>query len=231
MLERRLCLAVHDYRWLLDHGYPRTLSLEIVTRRYMLSRRERLLLYRCVHDGHFSSEVMRKHVPANYVTGGEIAIDGYNALLTIITAISGGQVLLCDDGFVRDLRGSKVKRGEEEVLRRAAREMGMYIRSLSPREVVVVLDAAVSHSAVHAHMIADEIGRLCRGRVVVRPVLARRVDSVLGELASSYVIASSDAVVLSRARLVFDIAGRVVTGFIKGVRLLSILPCLYASVE
>ena len=231
MLERRVCLAVHDYRWLLDHGYPQMLSLEIVTRRYMLRRRERLLLYRCVHDVYFSSEVMRKHVHAGYLTGKGIAIDGYNALLTIITAISGDHVLLCDDGFVRDLRGSKIRHGEEEVLRRAAKDMGMYIKSLSPREVVVVLDAAVSHSAVHARMIADEIGKMCRGEVTVKPVLAHKVDSVLGELASSYVIASSDAVVLSRARWVFDIAGRIVTGFVKGVRLLNILPCLYALSE
>ncbi|WP_338600188.1 DUF434 domain-containing protein [Sulfolobus tengchongensis] len=96
--------AYIDYKYFLNRGYPRKIALDAITARYNLSQAKRLLLYRCVH----SDEEIRiiKH---KIVNEKEIVVDGYNLALTLISAINGEDIFLCDDGFFRDLGLGKYK--------------------------------------------------------------------------------------------------------------------------
>jgi hypothetical protein len=62
-LRREVVEAARDYRFLLDRGYPRKPSLDLVAARYMLDRKEKMLLYRCVHSSKDAGLVRGKLLP------------------------------------------------------------------------------------------------------------------------------------------------------------------------
>ena len=97
-LRNEIREAYIDYKYLLNRNYSRKLALDIVTARYNLSKLERLLLYRCVHS---NSEI--ENINSKISNQKEIIIDGYNIALTLISAMNGEEIYLCDDGFIRDL--------------------------------------------------------------------------------------------------------------------------------
>ncbi|BDB97231.1 DUF434 domain-containing protein [Saccharolobus caldissimus] len=96
--------AFIDYKYFLNRNYSRKIALDAVTTRYNLTKLERLLLYRCVHSDYEIETIRRK---ISYER--EVVIDGYNLALTLLSAINGEEIFLCDDGFFRDLGLGKYK--------------------------------------------------------------------------------------------------------------------------
>lgn len=100
--ERELRVAATHLAWLLDRGYPERSSLELVGNRFSLKRRQRDALGRAA-----CTEAQRRERAARLVPGAlegrPLAIDGFNLLTTVESALGGGLVLLCRDGCARDL--------------------------------------------------------------------------------------------------------------------------------
>ncbi|MCC6033489.1 MAG: DUF434 domain-containing protein [Desulfurococcaceae archaeon] len=197
--------ASRDYRYLLDRGYRQKVVLDLITSRYGLSSVERSLLLRCVHSSRDAGLIKGKIV--GFVAGHHLIVDGYNVLLTIHSVLEGMNVFLCDDGFVRDLRKSYRKGVELRLLAEAAGLLTSELRYLSPGKVTVVLDKNVSYSATHANTLRDLLG------ASTDVILADRADvKVLG---GEGVVASSDYVVITRAKKVYDLAGEIIKKHFK----------------
>ena len=197
-MRRELIEAAKDYRYLLDRGYPHKLALNTVSTRYLLSKRERLLLYRCVHSSSYVRSIMSKTlVPPENV---EVVIDGYNLFSTIFSVISGEELYLCDDGFIRDLLGLHTKVAlavNKDTINKIISLIKWFIDKY---RVYIILDANVSHSGELASRLRD---LLPNADIIV----ARKADVKVLELSIGRWTITSDAVVLERAYKVYDLAG------------------------
>ncbi len=201
VLRKEVLDAMEDYRYLLNRGYKAKGALNLVTARYLLTREERLLLYRCVHSQADADRIRSKIV--NNLTGEKLAVDGYNAIITVAALVEGRTLYLCDDGIVRDLRGARIKDFSSPSLLRAIGLLKDHISAQSPAEVVLVLDKSVSMSAEHAKMMRRETPEW-------KVMLADKTDKQVLALSDEYIISSSDYVILVNARRIYDVAGRTV---------------------
>jgi len=205
LVREEVIEASRDYKYLLSRGYKQKVVLDLVTSRYGLSSVERALLLRCVHSSQDIELVKSKLVES--VTHYPLIIDGYNVLLTIHTVLEGMEVFLCDDGFVRDLRKSYRKGIELKMLEVSTELLKKELQELDPSSVTIILDKNVSYSARHA----DTIRSIMRNLAEV--VLADKAD--LRVIGGNGIIASSDCVVISRARKIYDLAGEIIKKHFK----------------
>ncbi|MCD6488986.1 MAG: DUF434 domain-containing protein [Desulfurococcales archaeon] len=206
-MRKELIDAIHDYRWLLDKKYPHKISLDIVSTRYMLSRKERVLLYRCIHDKATAQGILRKtSIPPSR---SRIIIDGFNIFATIYSVLIGEHVYLCDDGIIRDLLGLHGKIAvttNKEVL---AKILRLILDIISGREyeLTIILDSSVTKSGLAASFIRKflEERDVC-GRVFVE----KKADRAIINYSGDAWICSSDIVILRESRKIYDLAGEVI---------------------
>ncbi|MEM3185020.1 MAG: DUF5616 domain-containing protein, partial [Candidatus Hadarchaeales archaeon] len=157
------------------------------------------LLARCV----FSKEEARKHrekiVGIREVRKRWLAVDGYNVLITVEAILRGEPVIMCEDGIVRDLRGvfGKYRFGEKSA--EAVDEIVKAISKTKPKRVTVLFDAQVSRSGELARFVKERLEESgIRGE-------ARAEKGVDSKVARAEVTASSDRVVIEKARMIWDI--------------------------
>jgi hypothetical protein len=102
-LLARLREAVADFSLLLTKGYADKSALKLVGDHFSLTQRQRLAVMRSsCSDPQLKSRLARR-VPIEALLGQPIAIDGYNLLITIEAALSGGLIFRGRDGCFRDL--------------------------------------------------------------------------------------------------------------------------------
>ncbi len=95
--------AVTDLCWLLSRGYSAKAALVVVGDRHGLRARQRKALQRCASSSQAQQRRERHRIEPCELKGQSLWIDGYNVLLTIEAALSGGVLLLARDGVLRDL--------------------------------------------------------------------------------------------------------------------------------
>ena len=84
--------AVADYSLLLSKGYAEKSSLKLVGDRFTLTERQRLAVMRSSCSDEQRASRKSRQLDINAVAGQMIAIDGYNLLITIEAAMSGGLI-------------------------------------------------------------------------------------------------------------------------------------------
>jgi len=147
---QRVVEAAYDYQLLLSKGYSYSQVLNLVVQRYMLTKHERLLLFRCVHSITYTYEACKKMLcnPCRDETKHEVLVlDFYNILLTLVAMLKHDPIFLCDDCLVRDLRGSKLRPAERTFLTECYNILSNVLQRYSCfKEFVIVADKSVSHS-------------------------------------------------------------------------------------
>jgi len=201
-LRREVLRAAEDYRYFLDRGYNPSSVLDLITSRYLLSKEERVLLYRCVHSGKDAIKIISKMVESNEIKGKELVVDGYNVILTVASGVEGRTLYLCDDTFVRDLRSVKVRNFSSSSLLTAIKLISEKVEELKPSRITLFLDRNVSWSARHAEAIKQEIPKNAD------VILASKADtSVIKE---GGIASSSDYLILEKSSHVYDLAGEII---------------------
>lgn len=101
--EPSLRAAARDLAWLLSRGYGPKSALKLVGDRHALEARQR----RAVACSSCSDQALTRRLGCQRsfeaLAGRELAIDGYNLLITLETALAGKVVFLGRDGCARDL--------------------------------------------------------------------------------------------------------------------------------
>jgi len=187
---------------LLERGYDRKQALDLVTARWGLSRLERLVLYRGIFDFRTSHSRMLKldREPKR------LAIDGFNVLSTIQSAMLNDTLIRATDGFVRDLAATTRKVRVTQLLLSALAVMLNFVDRLNVDEVVVVFDAQVGRSGELAGLTRMAMERHgLRGDALTH----RQADSFLASLSDRYTVATSDSLLLDRVRSAFDLGGAI----------------------
>lgn len=134
--------AVRDLSWLLTRGYSDGAALKLVGDRHALTERQRMAVSRSAcSDAARESRSARKRTRLD---GESVHVDGFNALIVLESALSGGLVLIGRDGVHRDLASVH---GTWRRVARTDEAIEAIARALAPaREVVILLDRPVSNS-------------------------------------------------------------------------------------
>ncbi len=194
--------AVKDYRYLLNRGYNQEPALDLVTSRYLLSKEERMLLYRCVHPSSEASAIRSSSISSDLIRNETLVVDGYNVLITVASALEGRTLYLCDDGFVRDLRSVKVKDFTSPSIERAIYYLKEAINELTPQDTIIFLDKNVSWSKKHGEIIQRKLA------LKVKVIYVKKADRNV--ISAGGVVATSDYLILKSTQKSFDLAGNII---------------------
>jgi len=138
--------AASDLSFLLGKQYGEKSALALVGNRYQLNKRQQraLSLITCPSDKIISRK--QKALKPEALHGQDIAIDGYNLLITIEAALSQGYILVGQDGSYRDIASvhSTYKKVDETIP--ALLLIDKTLKELSVKHVQWYFDAPVSNS-------------------------------------------------------------------------------------
>ncbi len=198
--------ALYELYFLLARGYPRTQALSLVAARHALTRRQRILLNRCVHPPSINTETRRKLKPLDKAQ--RIVVDAYNQLATIYAALTGNPVYRCTDHATRDsLLGAS-----RQVTRHAKQLAAITAATLAAHNVekaVFIVDAQPSHSA---HLAAALREAAANNGIDAEARLEHTADKAVIQLANKgYTAATSDTVILQKVPEATDLAAAAIT--------------------
>jgi len=205
LVEENLKRAVEDFRYLLGRGYNRESALKFVGDKYQLNKSIRLLLYRCVYGKSEAKKHREKLVSITEMKNEVLAVDGYNSLITVESMLENKPIILCDDGFIRDLSAIHGKYKFTSTTIQALKLLAKTLLKSKIKQVKFFFDSQVSRSG--------ELASLTR-KILVEAGLdgdalaVKKADSEV--LGWSKIVASSDAVIIQKANKVFDLAGETI---------------------
>jgi hypothetical protein len=95
--------TVSDLSWLLSRAYAPTASLKLVGDHYKLKERQRLAVARAACSDQQRERRQQSCLPMAAIAGQHLLLDGFNLIVTLEAALSGGVLLNCRDGCLRDM--------------------------------------------------------------------------------------------------------------------------------
>ena len=200
-----LRLAAGDLAWLLGRQYAPTAALTLVGNHYQLHARQRQALARAVAAPAVAQARRQRHVQAAALAGMSLYVDGFNQLITIEVALSGGLVLRGHDGALRDLASVHGTYRTITETPTALEALGTYLAPLHPPAVHIFLDAKVSNAGrLASRMRALATTHAWSWQVLLVP----SADAVLRQ--AEAIVATSDSGILDAAMRWFDLAAVVV---------------------
>lgn len=142
--------AAADMAYLLGRGYAMASALQLVGNRYQLHRRQQMALRRMVATAAAVQAREKTKWQPDVARPIRLAIDGYNVLIFLEAALSGGFLFEGADGCLRDLSGVHGSYHSVEETDAALDIAANGLATLPITEVCWLFDAPVSNS-----------GRLC----------------------------------------------------------------------
>ncbi|HVS64734.1 MAG TPA: DUF434 domain-containing protein [Thermoanaerobaculia bacterium] len=189
----KLRRAVEELSWLLTRGYPAKAALTLVGNRHALVDRQRKAVQRCAASDQAVAERRARLREPEALGGRELQIDGYNVLLTIEAAISGGLVLEARDGTFRDVAAMSRHYKRVASTAPALRHVGELLAGSGVSSVLWLFDRPISNSGRLARLLettATEQGWPWRVELVANP------DPLLRD--SEELVATADSGILDR---------------------------------
>ena len=202
-LGSAMLLAADDIRHLLSRGYPRTGVIRFVSDHYRLGNRDRHILMRVVIEPEIAASRISKKISCADIREKNIVIDGYNVIIATESVISGEPVFICDDGFIRDIRG--VFRNYKNPDRGVCRQILEMISEHEPGSVIFLFDAQISKSGVLARHIR---GLLPKYSLSGDARTSRHVDFDLKHCGS--IVATGDGHIIDEVESAVDIPGCII---------------------
>jgi hypothetical protein len=143
---KRLRAPAEEIVFLLGRGYPMATAVDVVGNHHQLESRQRLALQRMLCSPDQRARRAARAIERTAAAGRMLLIDGFNLIITVEVALSGGLVLDCADGTVRDLAGLRGSYHPVDETDGALDLIGRELTSLAPAGARIFLDAPVSNS-------------------------------------------------------------------------------------
>lgn len=151
----RLRQAVADFSMLLTKGYADKSALKLVGDRFSLTQRQRLAVMRgSCSDQQLESRSSRC-ASIESLRGRDLAIDGYNLLITGEAALGGGLIFRGRDGCFRDLASIHGTYRKVEETIPAAELIGDFLTQIGIARALWLLDSPVSNSGRLKTLLGD----------------------------------------------------------------------------
>ena len=186
--------AVAELSWLLTRGYAAKAAAKLVGDRHSLTERQRLAAARAACSDQSLARRTSTCIDVGSLSGADIIIDGFNLIITIEAALSGGVLLRCRDDCIRDLSGVHGSYRAVSETETALALIGKEFHQLRVNSVEWVLDQPISNSGRLAQRMRDIAAAAGWGWTVE---LLFNPDERLTE--SKKIALTSDSVVLDRA--------------------------------
>lgn len=167
--------------------------------------RQRRALHRCAAGAAECERRQRAEVEPADLAGEVVLVDGYNVLLTVEAALSGGVLLLARDGVLRDMAAMSRHFRRIHATRPAVDLLAEFFREHDCARVNWLLDRPVSNSGRLKGLIESQVGGT---RPEWQVELTDQTDLKLST--SSHIVASADSAVLDRCDRWVNLARRLV---------------------
>ena len=194
----RICdlrAALADFSLLLTKGYAEKSALKLVGDRLSLTERQRLAIMRSACSDQQLGSRNQRCVAIENVAGQPIALDGYNVLITIEAAMSGGVIFRGRDGCFRDLASIHGTYRKVTETIPAVRLIGEFLGEIGAAKVLWLLDSPVSNSG-RLKTLIGELARESNWDWEIELLLSPDAELIK----SAAVVVSSDSVVLDRCK-------------------------------
>jgi hypothetical protein len=202
--------AANDFRYLLNHGYPRKAALDLVGNRYGLTFDQRHLLHRGVFSDTDAKSRREKQVRLSGLRDQTLAIDGHNVLITIEAGLSRNPLIVADDGFLRDISGISGSFKKTSNTDTAIRLVLETLRRAKPQDVLFLFDSPISKSG----SLAQEVRSLLAQERFLADAQAMKVpEQVL--MGFRGIVSTSDTAIIDESEKVFDLAGFILKQRVK----------------
>ena len=155
-----LRVAVSELSWLLSRGYQTKSALKLVGDRHSLRERQRLAAARAACPEESLARRRASRVCEAEVAGEGLIVDGFNLVITLEAALSGGVIVKGRDGCARDLSSVHGSYRAVEETERAVLLAGASLASLAPSSVLWLFDRPVSNSG----RLAERVRTIARER-------------------------------------------------------------------
>jgi len=192
--------AVHDLRFLLNRGYNRNSAVNFVANKYKLGIKSRNFLVRAVFSLSEAEEHRKKRIDIKKTKGMEIVIDGYNVLITVESALKGKEVILCDDGFVRDTSATFGKYKLSKVTLPAIEKIMKLLKSNAVGRALFIFDSQVSFSGELCRLVRE---KLAEYELNGGAITSESADYII--IKSKGIVCTSDRAIIKKAVKVVDI--------------------------
>jgi hypothetical protein len=150
-----LRVATGELSWLLSRGYQPTSALKLVGDRHSLRERQRLAVARAACSDESRARRGQSCVADEAVRGASLVVDGFNLVITLEAALSGGVLVRGRDGCVRDLSSVHGSYRAVEETERAVLLAGEVLAELEPASALWLFDSPVSNSGRLAARVRD----------------------------------------------------------------------------
>jgi hypothetical protein len=211
--------ATVDLCWLLNRGYAVPSAVELVGNRYALARRQRMAVARCACSDEALQRRRSRRADLQALRERELWLDGYNVVIGIEAALSGGFILRGRDGCYRDLANIYARYREVEETLPALRLVGELAAAWGVRRCRWLLDRPVSNSGRFRQALLDTAaGRSWNWEVE----LVFNPDKVLAQ--SGQIVATSDSVILDRSERWLNLIGSMIDSKLPQARVVDLWP-------
>ncbi len=190
-----LRFAVADFSLLLTKGYAEKSALKLVGDKFSLTERQRLAVMRSACSDQQLASRSEHRIEAKNLAGQSVAVDGYNVLITVEAAMSGGVIFAGRDGCHRDLASVHGTYRKVTETIPALRMIGEFLQELGTGEVLWLLDSPVSNSGRLKTLIgelADQNNWTWEVELLLSP------DAEL--IKTDLIVATSDSVILDNCK-------------------------------
>jgi len=209
--------AVDDLCFLLSRGYAYNSALQIVGNRYKLNKRQQAAILRISASDQAIKTIFNRKCEIGELKDKVIELDGFNILILLESAISGGYIFKGRDDTFRDL--SSVHGTYKRVIQTkdAIQLIGDTLKKLKVKHVKWYLDQPVSNSGRLKTMLLEISAE---NEFDWEVELVYSPDKVLAE--SKNIVVSSDAWILGQAEKWFNLGSYLIENHISNANVIFI---------
>ena len=209
--------AVADYSLLLSKGYAEKSSLKLVGDRFALTERQRLAVMRSACSEEQRASRKSRQLEINQIAEQVIAIDGYNLLITIEAAMSGGLIFRGRDGCCRDLASIHGTYRRVSETQPAIELIGVFLQQTGISQALWLLDSPVSNSG-RLKTLLRELAEKNNWKWEIELVTSPDAVLIKGEK----IVASSDSVILDKCCKWVDLVGEIIKNRIPAAKIIDL---------
>lgn len=213
-----LRFAVADFSLLLTKGYAAKSALKLVCDKFSLTERQRLAVMRSACSDRQLASRSEHRIEAKNLAGQSVAVDGYNVLITVEAAMSGGVIFVGRDGCFRDLASIHGTYRKVTETIPAVRLISEFLQELGTGKVLWLLDSPVSNSGRLKTLIGELAGKN-NWNWEIQLLLSPDAELKKTDL----VVASSDSVVLDSCRSWVNLATEIITKKLPSARVIDLV--------
>ncbi len=204
--------ALEDFSLLRTKDYAEKSSLKLVGDKFSLTERQRLAIMRSACSDQQLASRKQRCVSIENLADRSIVIDGYNVLITVEAAMSGGVIFKGRDGCFRDLASIHGTYRKVTETIPAMQLIGEFLKEIGIAEALWLLDSPVSNSGRLKTLIgelADESDWNWEIELLLSP------DAELKK--TDMIVASSDSVVLDACKSWVNLATEIINKKLSSV--------------